>query len=197
MLGLRRQGTGFAARQITPAKQTQRMTGVGLVLRDLRAECSQAVLPLPEFCARAPEERRGLQEPEPKTAGAHRNQALVFSAEHGGTADPVGFSRPFDRLVKRADVRRVTVRPTRRTRGTLLAFPKVHPKVAQAVLRHSRISMTTDVYTHVVGEDAREAVAMLAELLEDPLLGWMSAMDVEDPRSMWTGGLRAGGANRI
>jgi hypothetical protein len=54
-----------------------------------------------------------------------------------------------------------------RCRGKVAEFRKV----AQAVLRHSQISMTMDVYTHVVGEDEREAVAMLAELLEDPLLG--------------------------
>ncbi|MYQ33161.1 hypothetical protein GTW65_19295 [Streptomyces sp. SID4956] len=33
----------------------------------------------------------------------------------------------------------------------------------------SQISM--DVYTHVVGDSEREAVGMLAELLEDPLIG--------------------------
>ncbi|MFF9021698.1 hypothetical protein ACF09T_16285 [Streptomyces eurythermus] len=47
----------------------------------------------------------------------------------------------------------------------------MRPKVAQAILRHSRISMTMDVYTHVAGDSEREAVAMLAELLEDPLIG--------------------------
>ncbi|MEU9315588.1 hypothetical protein [Streptomyces sp. NPDC048295] len=48
---------------------------------------------------------------------------------------------------------------------------KVHPKAAQAILRHSRISMTVDVRTHVVSDGEREAVTMLAELLEEPLIG--------------------------
>jgi integrase len=99
-----------------------------------------------------------------------RTMTLTFSSEHGGMIDPVGFSRTFDRLVKRAGVRRITVRLARHTCGTLLAFLKVHPKVAQAILRHSQISMTMDVYTHVVGDSEREAVGMLAELLEDPLI---------------------------
>ncbi|WP_406729977.1 hypothetical protein WJ438_20390 [Streptomyces sp. GD-15H] len=43
--------------------------------------------------------------------------------------------------------------------------------MAQAILRHSRISVTMDVYTHTVGDSEREAVGMLAELLEDPLTG--------------------------
>lgn len=175
VLGLRWQDVDFEGRQFTPVKQVQREKGVGLVLKDLKTESSQAVLPMPEFCARALEERRELQELERKIAGEHwaqeRDQDLIFSSEHGGMLDPVGFSRTFGRLVKRAGVRRITVRLARHTCGTLLAFLKVHPKVAQAILRHSQISMTMDVYTHVVGDSEREAVAMLAELLEDPLIG--------------------------
>ncbi|MGW5273152.1 hypothetical protein ACWEQP_11325 [Streptomyces sp. NPDC004044] len=43
--------------------------------------------------------------------------------------------------------------------------------MAQAILRHSQISMTMDLYTHVVDNDRREAAATLADLLEDPLIG--------------------------
>jgi integrase len=175
LLGLRWQDVDFEARQFTPIKQVQRVKGIGLVLKGLKTDSSQAVLPLPEFCARALEERRELQDLERKIAGDHWSQEpdqdLIFSSEHGGMIDPVGFSRTFNRLVQRAGVRRITVRLARHTCGTLLAFLKVHPKVAQAILRHSQISMTMDVYTHVVGDSEREAVTMLDELLEDPLIG--------------------------
>ncbi|WP_432018967.1 tyrosine-type recombinase/integrase [Streptomyces sp. 1222.5] len=175
VLGLRWQDVDFESRQIEPVKQVQREKGRGLVLKDLKTDSSQAVLPLPEFCARALQERRELQELERRIAGERWEQEpgheLIFSSEHGGMLDPVGFSRSFGRLVNRAGVRRITVRLARHTCGTLLAFLKVHPKVAQAILRHSQISMTMDVYTHVVGESEREAVGLLAELLEDPLIG--------------------------
>ncbi|WP_327430096.1 site-specific integrase [Streptomyces sp. NBC_01236] len=174
-LGLRWQDIDFENRQFTPVKQVQRVKGVGLILKDLKTESSQAVLPLPEFCARVLEERRELQELERKIVGDAWQQEpdhdVIFSSERGGLTDPVGFSRTFNALVKRAGVRRITVRLARHTCGTLLAFLKVHPKVAQAILRHSQISMTMDVYTHVVGSDERDAVALLAELLEDPLIG--------------------------
>jgi integrase len=174
LLGLRWQDIDFDARQFTPVKQVQRKKGVGLILKDLKTESSQATLPLPEFCARALEARRELQELERKIAGDHWHQEpdqdVIFSSEHGGLTDPVGFSRTFDRLVKRAGVRRITVRLARHTCGTLLASLKVHPKVAHAILRHSQISMTMDVHTHVADDSEREAVAMLAELLEDPLI---------------------------
>lgn len=175
VLGLRWQDIDFENGQFTPTKQVQREKGIGLVLKDLKTESSQAVLPLPEFCARALEERRALQELERKIVGDAWSQEsdhdVIFSSERGRLTDPVGFSRTFNALVKRAGVRRITVRLARHTCGTLLAFLKVHPKVAQAILRHSQISMTMDVYTHVVGDGEREAVSMLAELLEDPLIG--------------------------
>lgn len=175
VLGLRWQDIDFDQRQFTPLKQVQRVKGVGLVLKDLKTESSHAVLPLPEFCARALAERRELQDLERRIVGdgwsQEAGQDLIFSSERGGLIDPVGFSRSFNALVKRAGVRRITVRLARHTCGTLLAFLKVHPKVAQAILRHSQISMTMDVYTHVVGDGEREAVTMLAELLEDPLIG--------------------------
>ncbi|MCX5559044.1 site-specific integrase [Streptomyces sp. NBC_00038] len=175
VLGLRWQDIDFENGQFMPTKQVQREKGKGLVLKDLKTESSHAVLPLPEFCARALEERRALQELERKIAGDSWSQGpdrdVIFSSVRGGLTDPVGFSRTFNALVKRAGVRRITVRLARHTCGTLLAFLKVHPKVAQAILRHSQISMTMDVYTHVVGDGEREAVDLLAELLEDPLIG--------------------------
>ena len=69
-----------------------RKTGVGLILKDLKTESSQGALPLPEFCARALEERRELQELERKIAGDHwiqeQGQEVIFSSEDGGLTDP-------------------------------------------------------------------------------------------------------------
>ncbi|MFD3545051.1 hypothetical protein ACFWUW_05425 [Streptomyces sp. NPDC058655] len=48
VLGLRWQDVDFEAVQFTPANQVQRAEGK-LVLKDLKAESSKAVLPLPEF----------------------------------------------------------------------------------------------------------------------------------------------------
>ncbi|BCM68056.1 MULTISPECIES: hypothetical protein [Streptomyces] len=42
MLGLRWQDIGFEAGHFTPVKQVQRVKGVGLVLKDLKTESSQA-----------------------------------------------------------------------------------------------------------------------------------------------------------
>jgi Phage integrase family len=50
----------------------------------------------------------------------------------------------------------------RHTTATLLARAKVHPSVAQKILRHANIETTLATYTHVDGiEDMRAAVAKL------------------------------------
>ncbi|MFF2021877.1 tyrosine-type recombinase/integrase [Streptomyces sp. NPDC058171] len=175
LLGLRRQDVDFETRQFTPVKQVQRVKGKGLVLKSLKTDSSSASLPLPEFCARALEQRFELQDLERQIAGDKWHQGpdedVIFGKTHGGLEDPVAFGRTFDRLLKRSGVRRITLRVARKTCASLLAYLKVHPKVAQKIMRHSEIKMTLDIYTQIVGDSEREAVDMLAELLEDPLIG--------------------------
>ena len=48
----------------------------------------------------------------------------------------------------------------RHTTGTLLAAAQVHPKTAQAIMRHSTIGLTMNLYTHA--DAAQEAVAVAA-----------------------------------
>jgi integrase len=174
VLGLRWQDVDLEHGQFTPTMQVQRVNGA-LVLKKLKTDSSQAALPLPAFCADALAERRYLQELERRAAGKEWSQApdadLIFSERNGGPIEPRGFSRTFDALIKRARVRRITVRLARHTCGTLLAFLKVHPKVAQAILRHSQISMTMDIYTHVVDDDQRAAAEELAALLRGDRTG--------------------------
>ena len=50
----------------------------------------------------------------------------------------------------------------RHTTATLLARAKVHPSIAQKILRHANIETTLAIYTHLDGiEDMRAAVAKL------------------------------------
>ncbi|MDT0445971.1 tyrosine-type recombinase/integrase [Streptomyces johnsoniae] len=169
LLGLRWQDIDFENEQFTPVRQVQREEGK-LILKKLKTDSSQAALPLPSFVAEALRERRKVQEQEKTAAGARWHQEageeLVFTERHGGPIEPRGFSRTFETMVGHAPVRRITVRLARHTCGTLLAFLKVHPKSAQAILRHSQISMTMDIYTHVVDDDQRAAAALLADLLK-------------------------------
>lgn len=49
--------------------------------------------------------------------------------------------------------------------GSLLIAESVNPKLVQAILRHSKISTTMDLYVHAYDEDLRGAVASLDRAL--------------------------------
>jgi len=65
-------------------------------------------------------------------------------------------------------VRQIKIHDTRRTCGSLLAALDVRPRVAMAILRHSRIALTIEVYTQVPDKTTRDALKRLSDLLGDP-----------------------------
>jgi len=71
----------------------------------------------------------------------------VFTTPTGRAIEPRAVNRRFDARCAKAGVRRIRVHDTRRTCGSLLAALDVHPRVAMQILRHSKISITMEIYT--------------------------------------------------
>jgi integrase len=78
-------------------------------------------------------------------------------------------------------VRRITIQDTRRTCGSLLAALDVHPRVAMAILRHSQIGITMEIYTQVPDKSTRDALRRLSDELDERPPAEEAAADVEDP----------------
>ena len=55
----------------------------------------------------------------------------------------------------------IPIHATRRTCASLLVALDVHPRVATAVLRHSRIALTMEVYSVVSAQSTRDALRQL------------------------------------
>lgn len=53
----------------------------------------------------------------------------------------------------------------RHTCGSLLTALDIHPRVAMKILRHSQLSITMEIYTHVTDGQAREALRKLGDAL--------------------------------
>lgn len=92
---------------------------------------------------------------------------LVFTTRIGTPIDPRNFNRYFHDRCRKAGVPVIRVHEARHTCASLLAALNVHPRVAQAILRHSRISTTMEVYTEVTSEQSRDALRQLGESLSD------------------------------
>lgn len=80
--------------------------------------------------------------------------------------EPRNFTRSFDRCITKAGVPRITVHGTRKTCGSLLAALDVHPRMAMRILRHSKISVTMEIYTEVPSAATRAALRQLGEWLD-------------------------------
>jgi len=66
----------------------------------------------------------------------------------------------------RAGVRQIHLHDTRHTCASLLVALDVHPRIAMKILRHSQISMTMEIYSHVTDEQTRDALERLGNLFE-------------------------------
>lgn len=70
------------------------------------------------------------------------------------------------RAFKKHGIQGVTPHGLRKTFCSLLARQKVHPRVAQQLMGHSKIDLTMRVYTEVYDEQLREAVNLLPSMPE-------------------------------
>ena len=125
--------------------------------------------------------------------GKHR---LVFTTRNGHPIEPRNINRAFDVRCARYGIRRITLHDTRRTCGSLLAALDVHPRVAMAILRHSRIALTMEIYTQVPAKATRDALRRLSDALDDRQGGASPATpgDVPQPGSA-VGARRTEGAD--
>jgi integrase len=70
-------------------------------------------------------------------------------------------------LLKKAELPDIRFHDLRHSVATLLLSAGVHPKVVQEILGHSQISMTMDVYSHVLPSMQQDAINRLNSAIED------------------------------
>ncbi|MFI1095041.1 tyrosine-type recombinase/integrase [Streptomyces sp. NPDC020917] len=171
--GLRWENIDLDLRTLWVEQQLQR-TGAGTVDVDPKTETSKAPLPLPAQCI-AP-----LRWQRMRTAWL-RERALasgrlwyddpaghVFVTRTGQPWQPDNLYQSLQRVREMAGLGKMNPKGLRKSCGTLLVHLKVHPRVVKAILRHSRISTTMDIYAEALDPDVIEAVSRLDLLLRQP-----------------------------
>jgi len=152
--------------------QLQRVGGYPLTPKQvLKADGSTDTPPLPPICATAlriaKRHRDQAQTADwPDICICGENHALAFTTRTGHPVEPRNVNRAFDVRCARYGVRRITLHDTRRTCGSLLAALDVHPRIAMAILRHSRIALTMEIYTQVPDKVTRDALRRLGNWLD-------------------------------
>jgi len=89
----------------------------------------------------------------------------VFTDERGRPYHPQYLSKRFDKLVTRAGLRPIRLHDTRHTCATLAQEAGVPLLVVSQWLGHASVSITADIYSHVVPSLMEEAGATVTALL--------------------------------
>ncbi|MFD8383954.1 tyrosine recombinase XerC [Streptomyces sp. NPDC059679] len=165
VLGLTWESVNLDAGEITVERQLQRINRQ-LVHDETKTEASTATLPLPQICVTALQLRQKAQEAAKQAArDLWTDSDFVFTTRYGTPIEPRNFNREFTARSAKAGVRGIRLHDTRHTCGSLLAALDVHPRIAMQILRHSKIAVTMEVYTHVPSEATRRALRKLGKHL--------------------------------
>jgi len=130
----------------------------------------------PETVALLKEHKRHQAEMKMANRTIYKDHGLVFAkewAERWTRKDFLGLplqannigEREFARIIKTANVRRISFHGLRHTSATLLLKAGVAPHVVQQRLGHKRIEMTLGIYAHALPSMQQDAAKKLATLL--------------------------------
>jgi integrase len=96
---------------------------------------------------------------------AWQDNDLVFPNTIGKPVEAGNFLRRHYRpLLKRLDLPPVRFHDLCHTAATLLLLQSVHPKVVSEMLGHASVSITLDLYSHVLPDMQRDAMEAMARL---------------------------------
>ncbi len=165
LVGLRWSDVDLDNRVLHVRHQTQRRRGE-LYDDDPKSRRSR-VVPMPALCL-APLRWHRLRQREAfeRTGVTWSESGYVFATRNGRPVEPRNVYRSFTRVAAGAGLRVVRLHDARHGTATLLTAAGVAPRVIMEILGHSQISITMDVYTHVVQDTQREAISHMDRLLK-------------------------------
>jgi integrase len=128
---------------------------------------SQRRLDLAPAELRALEIQREAQDRDRRRYGeAYVEHDLVFATHQGRPLIHRNVFREFKILLKKAELPSIRFHDMRHTNATLMLGQGVHPKVVQERPGHSQVSITLNIYSHVLPGLGREAIERLGESLQ-------------------------------
>jgi len=166
LLALRWQDVDFAKGKLSITRTVKRVSGQGLIFGSPKTHRSSRPVALSaETKAVLQEHRRRQLEHRLRMGPAYKEQGLVFAGPTGGPMDDANLRRAFCRIVRAAGLEPLRIHDLRHTAATLMLRAGVSPKVVAERLGHATVSLTLDVYSHVLPDMQREAAEALERVM--------------------------------
>ncbi len=159
-----------------------KMPGKGYVEAEPKTQKSRRSVVIAPFALEALKQHRERQREAEITAGPlWQDHDFVFCTSIGTHLNPTrDMLDQLKVLLKKAGLPDIRFHDLRHSAATLLLSVGVHPKVVQEILGHSQISITMDVYSHVLPGMQQEAMSRLNDALRE---GTTSGVKHESPHT--------------
>ncbi len=166
LLALRWQDIDFEGGHISIVRTVRRYPDKGYVFSAPKTHRSRRPLALDAQTKIVMLEHRRHQLEQRLLVGpAYNDQDLVFATASGMTLGDSSVRTTFARILRAAGLKRIRLHDLRHTAATLMLRAGVNPKVVSDRLGHSTISITLDIYSHVLPDMQRDGAKALARMI--------------------------------
>ena len=151
LLGLRWSDVNLTLAELSVNRAMHRLQKHEVIYRTPKSEKSRRVIALsPATCKVLRDHWESQTALRKRFSMLVRDSDLVFSELDGRPYIPHTVSQAWRRIVRRLGLKGVRFHDLRHTCASMLLQQGVHPKIVQERLGHSSISITLDLYSHVV-----------------------------------------------
>lgn len=109
--------------------------------------------------------RLNQDELKSKQGKIYKDKGFIFCNEDGSNINPASFSKRFGEFLKENNLKHIRLHDLRHTNATMMLLSKIPAKVASERLGHSNVSITLDLYSHVLDEMKKEATNKIDDIL--------------------------------
>jgi integrase len=167
LLGLRWPDVDFDSGVIRVRNQLKRRIDKRWVFQEPKTRRSRRQIALAAPALAALKRHLERQDAEREHIGASwRPHDLIFCSQQGMPLIARNVYRSFKELLKRGALPDIRFHDLRHTCATLLLIARVNPKVVSEMLGHASVSITLDIYSHVIPDMQQDAAAIMAAVLE-------------------------------
>jgi integrase len=154
-------------RGVLRVRRTLTHADKAFVLGEPKSKKSRRTIRLTASAVRALREHLSRQLEEMERMGSlYQTGGLVFATEAGTIINPSNLrNRSLKPLLKRAGLPPIRFHDLRHTCATLLLSKDVNPKVVSEMLGHASVSITLDIYSHLLPDMQEKAAKALEEAL--------------------------------
>ncbi len=169
ILALKWQDVSFIEKTIQVRRTFTRTPESRYVEAETKTKKSRRSIVLPQIVIDVLIQHRVHQAKARSEAGEHwQERDLVFCTSLGTPLNPNKVLERFKTLLKRAGLPHMRFHDLRHSAATILLTMRVHPKIVQELLGHNQISMTMDIYSHVLPTMQGDAMSKLNDALMKP-----------------------------